>query len=169
MDLTESIAPKSDQINFEDLAITGPQTFTVKEVTKGSAEQPFDFHLVEIPGRAYRPSKTMRRVIVAAWGPDTKNYPGRRLTLYGDPEVKFGGQKVGGIKISALSHIDKPLSLNLTVTRSKRAPHTVQPLPDAPAPSELDALRAEWKTAEPDRRTQIEARVSELTKGGEQA
>jgi hypothetical protein len=37
---------------------------------------------------------------------------------------------VGGLRISHLSHIPKPLSLALTVTRGKRAPYVVQPLPD---------------------------------------
>jgi hypothetical protein len=50
------------------------------------------------------------------------------LRLYGDPDVKFGGQKVGGIRISHLSHIDAPVEVSLTVTRGKRAPFIVQPL-----------------------------------------
>jgi hypothetical protein len=33
-DMTESIAPKSDQLNAEDL-LSGPRTFTIKEVRKG--------------------------------------------------------------------------------------------------------------------------------------
>jgi hypothetical protein len=67
MDLTESIAPKSDQLNADDL-ISGPVTVTIREVAKGSPELPVDVHLVEFPGRAYRPSKRMRRVMVMAWG-----------------------------------------------------------------------------------------------------
>lgn len=131
MDLTESIAPKSDQLNAEDL-LTGPRTFTIEKVSAGSAEQPVNIHLVEFPGRPYRPSKTQRRVMVAAWGKETDVYPGRRLTLYRDPDVKFGGVKVGGIKVSHLSHITKRLSIALTETRGKRAQVTVEPLPDAP-------------------------------------
>ena len=131
MDLTETIAPKSDQMNAEDL-LSGPRTFTIKEVHKGaSAEQPVDVVLVEFPeGRPFKPSKTVRRIMVAAWGADTSAYPGRRMTLYRDPSVKFGGVDVGGIRVSHMSHIDKPLSVALTVTRGKRAPHKVQPLPD---------------------------------------
>lgn len=133
MDLTESIAPKSDQINADDL-ITGPRTFTVDRVTKGSTEQPFNIHLVENPGHPYRPSKSMRRVLVMAWAKDSDDWPtGGRMTLYRDPEVKFGRDQVGGIKISHLSHIDRPMTMALTVTRGKREPHVVQPLPaDAP-------------------------------------
>lgn len=128
MDLTDSIAPKSDQLNAEDL-LTGPRTFTVADVKKGSAEQPVDIHLVEFPGRPFRPSKTVRRILVNAWGPDASAYVGRRMTLYRDPAVKFGGMDVGGIRVSHLSHIDKPLTVALAVTRGKRQPYTVQPLP----------------------------------------
>lgn len=134
MDLTESIAPKSDQLNAEDL-LTGPRTFTIERVTEGSDEQPVNVHLVELPGRPYRPSKSMRRVMVHAWGKETAPYAGRRFTLYRDPEVTFGRDKVGGIKISHLSHIEKRLVLALTVTRGKRSPHVVEPLVEAaPAP-----------------------------------
>jgi len=132
MDLTESIAPRSDQINSDDL-MTGPVTVTITDVHPGAAEQPVDFIVAEYPGRAYRPSKSMRRVIVAAWGPSSATYIGRSLTLYRDPTVTFGRDTVGGIKIAALSHIDKPLKLALTVTRGKRAMCTVQPLAQAPA------------------------------------
>lgn len=140
MDISSTTAPRSDQQNYDDY-ITGPKTVTVSEVRQGSAEQPVEIHLVEFPGRPYKPSKSMRRVLVAAWGSEASQYTGRRLTLTGDPTVKFGGQVVGGIKIAALSHIDKPLNVSLTVTRGKRAPHTVQPLPDAPTvdPSKVAA------------------------------
>jgi len=170
MDLTQSIAPKSDRPNAEDL-LTGPRTFTIEKVTAGSVEQPVDVHLVEYPGRPYKPSKTMRRVMVSAWGAEAATYAGRRLTLYRDPEVTFGRDKVGGIKISHLSNIDKAQTVMLTATRGKRAPHTVEPLPDA-APA-LDiatttdeaALRAAWVQASPDVKAQIEARVAELKAG----
>lgn len=128
MDLTETLAPKSDQLNAEDL-LTGPRTFTVEKVTRGSAEQPVDIHLVEFPGRPFKPSKTVRRLIVAAWGPDAANYTGRRMTLFRDPDVRFGGQSVGGIRVSHLSHIDKPLTIALTETRGKRKAHRIDPLP----------------------------------------
>ncbi|RDI13487.1 hypothetical protein DEU38_13462 [Rhodococcus sp. AG1013] len=131
MDLTESIAPRSDQLNAEDL-LSGPRTVTVEKVTKGSAEQPVNVHLVEFPGRPFRPSKTVRRILVAAWGAEASAYVGRRMSLYRDPAVRFGGQDVGGIRVSHLSHIDKRLTLALTVTRGKRAPYIVEPMPAAP-------------------------------------
>lgn len=144
MDLTDSIAPKSDQLNAEDL-LTGPRTFTVADVKKGSAEQPVDIHLVEFPGRPFRPSKTVRRILVNAWGAEASAYIGRRMTLYRDPNVKFGGMDVGGIRVSHLSHIDKPISVALTVSRGKRQPYTVQPL----AEQTTGAGRAEGEAAKP--------------------
>jgi hypothetical protein len=136
MDLTESIAPRSDQLNAEDL-LTGPRTFTIEKVNAGSAEQPVDVHLVELPGRPYRPSKSMRRLMVQAWGAEASTYAGHRLTLFRNPEITFGREKVGGIEISHMSHIPKRLTVALTVTRGKRKPFSVDPLPDT-APKQAD-------------------------------
>jgi hypothetical protein len=130
-DMTDTIIPRSDQINAEDI-LTGPVTITITGVKRGSAEQPVDMINAEFPGRAYRPSKTMRRVIVNAWGKDTSAYIGRRIRIYRDPEVTFGRDKVGGIKVSHLSHIDKRLEVALTVTRGQRKTFVVEPLPDTP-------------------------------------
>ena len=156
MDLTESIAPKSDQLNADDL-ISGPVTVTISEVRKGTPEQPVDVHLEEFPGRAYRPSKSMRRVLVLAWGPEASAYAGRRITLYRNPEITFGKDKVGGIEISHLSNLPKPLTVALTATRGKRKSFTVQPLAEvvqkdwlaiaAQAEGDADTLRAIWTDA----------------------
>lgn len=160
MNLTDSIAARSDQINADDL-VSSPVTYTVREVVPGKAEQPFDFVLVETD-RAYRPSKTMRRVIVAAWGPEAATYAGKRLTLYREPSIEFAGKKVGGIRISALSDIDKPIEMMLQVTRGKRETFTVRPMTPA---EHVSALRAEYRTADETRREQIKAEVAHLTGG----
>lgn len=127
MDMTSTIQPRSDQLNADDL-LTGPMTVTIAEVTQGNAEQPVNVNTVETPGRPYKPSKSMRRVMVAAWGKDASAYAGRRLTLYCNPEIKFGGAKVGGIEISHMSDIDGDLKVSLTATRGKKRLHTVKPL-----------------------------------------
>ncbi|HET8612978.1 MAG TPA: hypothetical protein VFL92_09460, partial [Sphingomonas sp.] len=56
------------------------------------------------------------------------NYVGRAMTLYRDPEVQFGGMKVGGIRISHMSHIDGEQSMALTATRAQRRLFKVRPL-----------------------------------------
>ncbi|NLA37069.1 MAG: hypothetical protein GX868_15485 [Actinobacteria bacterium] len=127
MDISDTIAPKSDQLNADDL-IAGTRTVTVDKVTPGTPEQPVEIHLLEFPGRPFKPSKTVRRILVAAWGPEASAYTGRRMTLYRDATVRFGGSEVGGIRVSALSHIDKRLTLALTTTRGKRAPFVIEPL-----------------------------------------
>ena len=130
MDLTDSIASKSDQMDYQDF-LGGDRTVTVTEVRRGpSPEQPVEIAVAEFD-RPWRPAKSMRRVLVAAWGPDSANYIGRRILLFGDPTVKWAGTAVGGIRIKAMDGLDKPLTVSLTLTRGKRAPFTVQPLPDA--------------------------------------
>lgn len=141
MDITQTTEPKSDQQNFDDY-IAGPRTVTVSEVKKGSAEQPVEIHLVEYPGRPFKPSKSMRRVLLACWGPEAADYKGRTMALYGDPTVRFGGQEVGGIRIAALSDIDEPKTISLTVTRGKRAPFTVEPL--QPVKAAKDESGRDW-------------------------
>lgn len=175
MDMTESIAPKSDQMDYEDL-IGGERIFTIREVRKGpSVEQPIEIVLDEFP-RPWRPAKTVRRILVAGWGTDGSRYVGRRVLLFGDPTVKWAGQPVGGIRVKAMSGIDKPLTVALTVARGKRAPFTVEPLPDA-APSSpvrhltpediaactsIEELRGMWQAASPDVQQLIQQRVEEL-------
>lgn len=164
MDLSQSIEARSDQINADDL-LSGPHTYTVREVIAGKAESPFDFMLVETD-RAYRPSKTMRRVIVNAWGPEASAYAGRRLTLYREPTIQFGGKTVGGIRISHMSHIEKRVEMLAQVTRGKREKFTVDPLPDPTPADRVASLRAEWRTADADRKKVIEAEVAKLTEDG---
>ena len=163
MDMTSTIQPRSDQLNADDL-LTGPMTVTITEVTQGNAEQPVNVNTVETPGRPYKPSKSMRRVMVAAWGKDASAYAGRRLTLYCNPEIKFGGAKVGGIEISHMSDIDGDLKVSLTATRGKKKLHTVKPLA-APAPytpsQDFLALMADATT--PDEKNSI---WQQATEGG---
>jgi hypothetical protein len=133
MDMSASIAPKSDQLDAIEL-VAGPQTFTISDVTQNNAEQPWNFHLAEFP-RPWRPGKSMLRVMAAAWGLDGKKYIGQRVTLYCDPTVQFGNEIVGGLRISHMTGIDKPLKVPLLIKRGKSAMFTVQPLKEAPAPN----------------------------------
>jgi len=142
LDMTESLAPKSDQLDAVDL-LGGPRTFLIESVSKGNAEQPFNFHLADFP-RVWRPGKSMRRVIVAAWGGKTSAYVGQRVTLYCDPSVEFGGAAVGGSRISHMSGIDKPLKVPLLIKKGRSAIFTVQPLPDAPTPA--PTAPRDWRT-----------------------
>jgi len=130
-DISDTLAPNSDQLDAVDL-LGGPQTFTINKVSKGNPEQPVQVHLAEFD-RPWRPGKSMRRVMVACWGPDANQYVGRSIRLWCDPKVAFGGQDVGGVRILAMSHIDKPRGIPLLISRGKSATYKVDVLKvDAP-------------------------------------
>jgi hypothetical protein len=179
MNISKAIIAKSDQLNSADL-IGGPQTVTIAEVREGNSDQPVQIHLVEWPGRPFKPSKTVLRIFAHAWGEETDDWPqGARMTVFRDPSAKWAGEEVGGIRVSHLSHIDEPFKLALRESQKKTNLHTILPLPaDAPAapttPPEptadevaacasKDELGRMWKRSGPERRAQIEARVAELT------
>jgi hypothetical protein len=130
-DFQAAMAPKSDQINAQDL-ISGDMTVTIAgvKVTPGT-EQPVSINLQGMD-RVWRPCKTTGRILMAAWGPDTSVYAGRSVQLYLDPDVKWGGMKVGGIRIRAMSHINGELRLALAESKQNRKIFAVQPLAGAP-------------------------------------
>lgn len=169
MDLTQAIIAKSDQLNASDL-ISGPRTFTITEVREGNSDQPCQIFLAEWPGRPFKPSKTVMRILVHAWGKETDDWPqGARMTLFRDPSAKWAGEEVGGIRVSHLSHIAEPFKLALRESQKKSVLYTIHPLPDAPAPNpngpKLAALREEWHGADDDRKAAIEAEVKALQDG----
>ncbi|MGO2306982.1 MAG: hypothetical protein ACTH5W_20030 [Providencia sp.] len=123
--LSETVAPRSDQLNFEDVQSI-PITAVIKSVRRGSDQQPVCIDLVGYDGRPYKPSKSMRRVLIGGWGDNGHSWVGKSLTLTGDPKVKYGGVEVGGIKVHAMSDIESDFSLMLSVSRGKRAEHKVK-------------------------------------------
>jgi hypothetical protein len=144
MDMRDVIIPKSDQLNSDDL-IAGPMTVKITGVTiRGGQEQPISIAFEGDNGKPFKPCKSMCRVLVQAWGPDSAKYAGRSMTLYRDPTVKWAGMDVGGIRISHLSDIEKDLTMALTATRGNRKPFTVKPIPKAQAKT---PLTPEQKTA----------------------
>jgi hypothetical protein len=168
-----TIEKKTDQLNFEDFLGGVTRTVTIAGVKKGTKEQQYDI-AIEGDSRVWRPAVTVLKQLVEAWGDDATKWVGRRATLYGDPDIKFGPEKVGGIRVSHVSHIDKPLTSRLSITRGKRSTFTLRPLPDAPteptaeqvaASTDQQQLRDWWHVSSPERKAQIEARGAEL-KGG---
>lgn len=134
-DLRSTIVPKSDQLNAEQL-LGDPMTVSITDVRIGSgAEQPINVHYEGENGRPYKPCKTMRKVLIFAWGPDGREWIGRSLTLYNDPQVKFGGDEVGGIRISHMTNIERDVQVSLTATRGKKALHTIKRLAAVRGPS----------------------------------
>lgn len=141
-DLRPTIVPKSDQLNAEQLLGTSMVITVTRVDVSTSPEQPVTIHYEGENGRPFKPCKTMRKLLVFAWGENGNHWAGRSMQLFCDPSVKFGGDEVGGIRISHLSHIDKPLKVSLTATRGKKTLYTVERLQIDTGPALADVLAA---------------------------
>ena len=144
-DIAKAIEPLSDRQNATDYT-AGPKVFTVAVTSdyrdeKGRAK--VNVHLAEAPDRPFKPSATNLRLIAIGWGEDDTTWPGRRIKLALDPEVMFGRDKVGGIRVVALSGMEQPFAAKLPVTRGKKQEFRVEVLPDAPAPPPIPAFKTE--------------------------
>lgn len=178
MDITDALAPTSDQLDAIELA--HPRTFTIdtgSRLGKREGKVVAEIRLVGFD-RVWRPSKGMLDLLAACWTTDAKTWVGHRVTVYNDPDVMFGREKVGGIRVSHLSHIDGPRDVKIRASGSagRKQMWHVEPLTDAaPKPKSAAAetpdvatitdttvLRAMWQAADPRTRKAIEARVTEL-------
>ena len=136
-DIRAAIEPLSDRQNATDY-LAGPKTFTISGTSdyrdeKGRAK--VNIHLAENPDRPFKPSATNLRLIAIGWGEDDAAWVGRRIELSLDPEVTFGRDKVGGIRVTALSDMPQPFTAKLPVTRGKKAEYRVTVLSDQTAQS----------------------------------
>ena len=151
MDVSKAIVAKSDQMNAIDL-VGGDLTVTILDVKKGPDDQPV--HIITDaygPARPFKPSKTVLRDIVLAWGLESQAWIGRRMTLFNDPTVTWAGAEVGGIRVKALSDIPRAFPSVHKLSRSASKKVMIQPLPDvapAPTPTEPTAeLIEQWVAA----------------------
>ena len=122
-DIIESAKPKSDQINADDL-IAGTITGRIVRIAKGSAEQPVNIYLDTVPGKAWRPCKSERRILIEMWGADPTAWKGQAVRLHRDPSAKWEGKPVGGVRIEAAT-IARPLVTSSTVSRGKKQARTI--------------------------------------------
>lgn len=161
-DITTTIEPKSDQLNSDSL-IGRTMTITVAKVELLGGDQPVAVHYDGENGRPFKPCKSMRRVLVQLWGGDASKYRGRRMTIYRDPDVQFGGAAVGGIRISHMSDIgDKDIRLMLTATRANKKPFIVKPLKEAAVQAAQPDFDVDGFMARVDEKTASAATVDDL-------
>ena len=120
-DLSDTIEAKSDQLNADDLA-GSTKTIKITDVVRYSDKGIPAFHLDYEggTGRPFKPCKSVRRVIMFAWGKDGSKWIGRSMTLYCDPTVIYAGKEVGGIRVSHMSDIEKRISIKLTEKRGTK-------------------------------------------------
>ena len=163
-DLRSTIVPKSDQLNSEQL-LGGPLTIRVTDVrVGGTEEQPIIVHYEGDSGRPFKPCKTMRKVLILGWGPDGREWIGKSMTLYNDPQVKFGGAEVGGIRISAMTDIERDIQVSLTATKGKKALHRIALMQaqEDPAPTLADVLALVAKVKGAKGKATVEALIEQL-------
>lgn len=162
MDVTKAIEPKSDQLNADDL-LTGPRTIRIREVkVQAGQEQPVWIYFDGDNNKPWKSSKTGTRTLAAIWGPDASKWIGLHCTIYCDPEVTWGGMKVGGIRVSHMEGLTAPRTLMLTKTRGKKGATVIKPLDmsrvkakeqSVTTPQEInrDALRTEMESVADDK------------------
>lgn len=143
-DITDTLKADSTQLNAIDFPPGTSRTYTIESVrvVPGAKDRPVNIRLAEDPdGREFRPSKGMRRILAACWGPDSDTWVGKRFTIYADPSVRYAGKSIGGLKVSHVSHIDAAKKLPLRESESVTTIHTVQPLVEAPRASKPSLAR----------------------------
>lgn len=120
--LSKAMEAKSDQLNFVDLGANGERVLNVERViTTDAPQQPVSVFYTGCNGKPWKPSKGMIRVLAAAYGDDDQSMVGKSILVYGEASVKWAGEATGGIRIKALSHIDKAgLDVFIAENRNKR-------------------------------------------------
>lgn len=169
-DISSTIVPKSDQLNADQL-IGSTLTITIQSVTAGNAEQPIILHYANEDGRPYKPGKTMRKVLILAWGQDATQWVGKSMTLFNDASVVFAKQEVGGIRISHLSDIKQEIKVSLNSTRGKKDLHRIAPMPRPVSPEStlraaaangLESFQSAWMALTKQQRLDFAALKDEL-------
>lgn len=141
----KTLEAKSDQLNATDIMGHDLVIHIRDAKVTDSREQPLHVYFDGDNNRPWKPSKGMRRVLAAAWGADTDNLIGKYVKLHFDEKVMYAGKEVGGIRIKAMSDIDKRgIVVVETLNRQQRRPVNVAYLdatqPDYPAEKFKKAL-----------------------------
>jgi hypothetical protein len=120
-----------------------------------------------VQGQPYPPlvaCKTVCECVEGMFGENPDGWAGKRLTLYTDPEVRFGNDVVGGVRVAGSPDIAKAVTVKIRVPRKRDplvyhmkptgAPAEGQPRTEATTLTSLgltrpgvDALLAELKRA----------------------
>lgn len=124
-DISFALEAKSNQLNAVDIMGCN-RVIRIREVRVTKSDQPVAVFFDGDNNRPWLPSKGMRRILAGAWGNESDNWVGKYAELYFEPSVMYAGKEVGGIRIKALSDIDKRgLQFSLTINRQKREPYHV--------------------------------------------
>ena len=95
----------SEVVRYVDIMDKGDITLRIKSVKKGkvtgsggkaSSKGMIYFEGAEKPMAA---GTTVLSAIGSLYGNDTRKWPGKLITIFGDPDVSFGGSKIGGVRV----------------------------------------------------------------------
>lgn len=175
--LRDFTAPNSDEFSFMDVAGAPLNVEIVDAALTGDDKRPVNVFLKGYEQRPWKPGKNMLRVLYKlSTNGKASGLRGVKLQLYGDPDVTYGKEKVGGVRIYSASTIDKPINLPITARRGKRELYTVYPFEEKITRAQIencatvDELRELWAYATPELKEAITARAEQLqqqeAKGG---
>ena len=111
-DISHTLTAKSQQLNAGDLA--APVVVTVRRVRVTQDDQPVTIDIGD-DLQPWKPCKGMRRLLARTWGTDTDSWPGHRVELFNDPNVRWAGAAVGGVRVAAISGISRPTVYTLSL------------------------------------------------------
>lgn len=130
--------------------------------------------------KVWRPGVNTRRVLRGLYGSQPANYIGKKLRLYRDPNVTFGRNKSGGVRISHASGLKEEVYIPVTPSAGRSDNWKIEPLDRITREqvtreqiencATLDELRELWAYATPELKEAITARAEQLqqneVKGG---
>ena len=154
-DLSDTIEANSDRLNAADL-MGADKTIKVTDVIRYTENGKNKFYLNYEGdcGRPYKPSLTMRRIIMELWTIDGSKYIGRSIRLHRDPTITFGRDECGGIVVEAMEGIKGKAKIKLQVKRGQFKEFTIDKLEPKELPMLEPGVFAKWLTAA---KTQIES------------
>jgi len=145
--VSQTVLAKSDQLNFDDFS-GNKKVILITDVKVKIGDQPVSVFYDGHNGKPWKPSLGMRRLLIEAYGEESDNWIGKSVELYGDATVKWAGAEIGGIRISALSDIDKSgLTAFIALSRGKRRKATIPFLDVKSLPVQITDLDKQWVDA----------------------
>lgn len=161
--LQQALAPKSDQLNADDL-IAANKIIVISGVNINlGSEQKIIINYYGDNGKPWKPSKGMGRVLTELLGGDPDKWVGETVELFRNPEIRFGKEKCGGIQIAGMSAVRNVTTLLITTAKGKKSSITINPiaaLGNAPAQQRTQAPAAQPEQPNPKREWAVKLKAA---------
>lgn len=141
---------KSKYIRGKDLEGKPPLTLTIADVSeelvgRGGRQETKCILWFNEDHRGISLNKARVGILEAAYGPETDLWSGKKVRLYFDPNVEFGGRRVGGVGIRTPPGVVFSADPN---AGAWGAPSTAAP-PGAPPPPVWNPATGQWDVVQP--------------------